>query len=427
MCSVVAVFGLAGCCTSKSSDPYFDATIKNVDQGGEMLSYCNITVPMRSWDKTVANFGKMSESNDPATRNFFIAFAKMLDLTSFKAMAQSSVETEKGLYIYKQFVLTDPDTKSILAGEAMANNDVAPMIGSLPADTRLALYGNFNASYLLKRLTEEFAATGDKELIDGLAEIKAKSKAEGVDIDAWAESASGSMILVVTGESPLDMKILIGIADKDGVLSNLLRKKYQPKEGESSYPITGLKLFPKAQLVYSKGCIMLVSDPKIMEKPAKMLGATPRYAKYVKLLPKTGSGFMIVDVNQSFATLINIMVPEEKRGVTVKPFSLAMVDFSTEDGIACTAVSDFSLPMSWVNIMDSAMPVIMAQAKKNLAKKNAAEPKAAQPETKAAPAAPAPTAAPAAPAAAPVAPAPTAAPAAPAPTAAPAPAAPAAK
>ena len=371
---------LLGGLTLAAADPYFGATIKHVDQGGEMLSYSNLTVPMVSCNDLLTNLGKAAKPDDPVAQDLCAVFARMLDLTSFKAMAQSSVEAEKGLYIYKQFVLTDKNTKSVLSAKALQNGKLDHMISSLPADTRLALCGNFNMSYILKRLTEEFAASGNQEMIDGLAKLRTEAKTKGMDIDAWAASACGPMILVVSGKTPLEMKIVIGIADKDGVLSTLLRRKYQPKEGESSFPITGLDYFPKAQLVYSNGCILLVSDPKILEKPEKMLGSVPRYGKYLSLLPKEGTGFIIIDITPGFADIINAMIPEDQRSITVKPISLAAVDFCSEEGIACTIVSDFSLPMSWTGIIDAIIPKIMAQTKA-AAKANApaapAAPKAA--------------------------------------------------
>lgn len=363
LCSIAVVCCTAGWDTIKKTDPYFEATIKNVDIGGEMLLYQNISKPMRSCDRMLKGLGKVADEKDPTTQSLFVAFAKMLDVTSFKAIAQSSVKVEKGVYLYKQFVLTRKNTKSILAGEALKNEKLDHMIASLPADTRLALHGNFNMVYLLKRLTEEFAATGNKTLIDGLAKLRTQSKAEGVDIDAWAESACGPMMLVISGELPQDLKVAIAISDKNGVLSGLLRKQYKPKENESSYPITGIPIFPKAQLVYSEGCILLVSDPAILAKPAKMLGDDPRYSKYLPLLPKEGSGFMVVDVNPNFAALANFMIPEDKRCITIRPFRIVAVDCRRENGIASTMASNFSLPISGYKFINAMVPAMMKRAK----------------------------------------------------------------
>ena len=360
LCSIVVVCGLAGCCCKKASDPYFDATVKHVDAGGEMFSYVNLTTSMKSCENIMAQLEKAAHR--ASTKNAVKAFARTLDLKSVKAIAQSSVKVSPGLYVYKSFVLIDKDSKSILSGKATGNVRLDSIMGSLPADTRLAIYANIDNAYLWTRINEEIAASGDKALIETVNNVKINLKNKGLDVNALAASVSGPMMLVVAGQSPLGMKAVIIIADRDGVLSAALRKKYPPKAGESAYPINDLPFLPKAQLVYAKGCVMFVSDPKLLEKPAKMLKDTKWFGKFAPQLPAEGSGFMIVNISKKFAKTVNAFIPKDYTIFRLKPVSMVTVETASEDGIGSITVSDFSVPAIFPKTMEAVVCELISKA-----------------------------------------------------------------
>ena len=381
LCSFAAACGGIAAEAPQKLDPYFDTVIKHVDVGGELLFYRNVDSLMKACNDMIPLVGKLAGQNDPAVQPVFDIVAKLLDLTSFKAQAVSSARIGRIVYVCKQFVQVDPNTKSVLSDKAFPNAPLENIMRSLPGNTRIAVYSNVNSAYIWARINEEIIASGDKRFISGLAKFKAKAMKKGVNVDALAASISGPMMLVVAGKNPNELKIAVAIADRDNVLSTLLRKSFPPKAGESAYQIKDLAIFPNAQLVYSERCVFIVSDPKILEKPAKMFGDVPRHAKFIARLPKEGSSFVIVDIPPKFAKFINAMTPAEYRQTfRMRPFFFAAVGTAYPDGMGSVIVSSFSLPMAYQRFVVA----MLESAAKEIAEKNAA-----------APAAPAPTAAPA--------------------------------
>lgn len=368
LCSLACACGFAAetaqnAAAPAGTDPFFAATIKHVDVGGEFLFYQNAAMPMKMCDTMISFMGKAAGQRDPRVSPFFDITAKLLDLKSLKAQAASSVQAGKRLYVCKQFVFIAPDTKSVLADKAWPNVQLDGIMRSLPADTRIAIYVNVNSAYVWARINEEFVASGNKKYIDGLAKLKTMFKSEGVDLDALAASASGPMLLVVTGKNPMALKIAVAIADKDGVLSARLRKSFPPKAGESTFPITDMPVFPKSQLVYSEGCLLFATDPAILAKPAKMLGDVPRHAEYLSQLPKEGNSFVFVDIPPKFAGTINSMIPVEYRQMfRMRPFTLAAVGTGYPDGMGSVIVSSFSLQQAYYGIMNKMLANAMTLA-----------------------------------------------------------------
>ena len=376
LCSVAAAFSVAAAETPQKLDPHFEAVIKHVDVGGEFLFYQNVTSLMKICDNMVSYVGQMASQNDPSIRSAFDIAAKLLDLTSLKAQAASSAKLDRRFYVFKQFMLVDPNTKSVLSAKAFPNAPLESMMRSLPADTRIAVCSNVNSAYIWARINEEIIASGDKGLIAGLANFKAKALKRGVNVDALAASTCGPMLLVVSGKTPVELKIAVAIADKDGALSAQLRKSFAPKAGESFYPIKDLNIFPNARLVYSDGCVLIVSDPKILEKPVKMFGDVPRHAKFLAQLPKEGNSFVIVDIPPKFAEFINAMTPMEYRQMfRLKALAFAAVGTAYPDGMGSVAVSNFSLPMAYPRVVNA----VMANAVKEIVEKSAAQAQAPAP------------------------------------------------
>ena len=380
LCSIAIACGVGAAEAPQQRDPYFETAIKHVDVGGELLFYQNTERLTKTFNRVISSLGKITGQDDPTIQAGFDVTAKLLDLASFKAQTGSSVKLDRRLYACKQFVLVDPNTKSVLSGKAFPNTQLDNIMRSLPADTRIAVYTNVNTAYIWARINEEIIASGNTTLIAALARVRDEAQKKGVNIDALAASASGPMMLVVSGKTPVSLKIAIAIADKDNVLSARLRKSFPPKAGESTYPIRNLDIFPNAQLVYSEGCVLLASDPSILQKPEKMFGEIPRHAKYIAQLPKTGSGFVVVDIPPKFAEFINSMTPAEYRQVfRARSFSLVSVGTGYPEGMGSVTVSSFSVTMIYPHLMNT----MLANAAKQIADKKAA-------------AAPAPAAAPAA-------------------------------
>ena len=369
--SVAAMFGLA-VWGDTPRDPYFDATVKHVDIGGEKFSYDNISAQAKSFDNTIKSISRFA-TDDPEIQNAILIMGRLLDLTSFKGAAQSSVKAAPGVYVYKSFALTAANTKSVLSGKTVQNTKLDAIMKSLPADTRLAVYSNVNSAYLWQRLGEEIAASGDKMLNQAWNDLQLKAKAKDVDLTALAASVSGPMSLVIAGNSPFDLKIFVAVNDKDGILSAVLNKKYPPKAGESAHPVKSLEsTMPKAQLVYGDGCIMFVSDPAILKKPEKMLGDTPRYRKYAAYLPTEGSGFVIVNLSKKFTASVNAFIPPQYG--KLKPASIMAVDTVAEDGVGCVAVSNFSIPASLTKLGEKMIEFSLISTKEEKVQEKAPAP-----------------------------------------------------
>lgn len=364
--AIAVVVGAAGC--ASKTDPYFDATIKHVDMGGESLSYGNLSTAMESCDNMLAYLGDAVAKRHHVKAAVTIA-AKLLDLKSFKGYAESTVQVEPGLYVSKSFMLTDADSASIISGNAVQNIPLADIVKSLPADTRLAVFSNVNTPFVWTRINEEIAASGDKKIIQAMEGLKLKFKSKGLDLDAMAASASGPVMIVITGETPLTMKLMIGLPDRDSVISAALNKKFTPKAGESFYRITDLDFLPNARLVYAERSVLFVSDPAILEKPAKMYGETPQYAKFAAQLPKEGCGFIVADVSKIFAENANALIPKQYADFQLKPFCFMMVETLYEDGVGSVTVSDVSPQKVSAKFMESVFKVVVDQIVKPAAKK----------------------------------------------------------
>lgn len=359
-----AGMALLGGMALAAADPFFEATVKHVDMGGEMFAYQNLTESMKSFEGIITSLENATRR--PLVKSAVKAFAKTLDLGSFKGIAQSSVKVAPRLYVHKSFVLTEGNSRSILAGKAARNVRLDMIMRSLPADTRLAVYADVDSAFIWARITEEIIASGDQKLIQLVNETKANFKTMGIDVDALAASVNGPMMLVVTGKSPLELKFAVLIADKDGVLGAVLRKHFPPKAGENFYPIRKSQYLPQARLIYSERGILFVSDPKLLDPPAKMFGDTPRFRRFASLVPTEGSGFMIVDISKNFAKTFNAFIPNDYKPFQLRPFSMVTVESASSDGVGSVTVSNFSLPSVSPKIMAATFQKALSEAGKKV-------------------------------------------------------------
>ena len=353
MKKIFAFIAIFGGLTLAAADPYYEATVKHVDAGGEMMTYCNITVPFNTLNNLTAKLAKVLGQENGIAKSAINCVLNVLDLTSFKACAQSSVEVEPGFFIYKDFVYVDGNSKSIFSNKALNNIELDFL--SLPADTRLALVCDMNSAYVWKRLTQEIENSGDQALTAIFAKFKAEAMENGVDIDKIAESINGPALLAVAGESINDLKVVVFITDSNGAVSALLRQEFTPEDGSNVFKFKELPFLPNAkdaQLIYNKGSVMFVSDPRII-KSDKKLGDLPQYRKYADALPKNGYFLFLLDMPQKINDEIRSQIPDKARPFfQLKPFSIVLVGVSEPDGVACVAASSFSVPMCIFNVLE---------------------------------------------------------------------------
>lgn len=324
-----------------AADPYFDATIKHVDQGGEMLDYQNVSSLTVMLNKAMAYLA--AESGEVEAQRAVAFFSKLLDITSIKAQAQSSVKIEPMFYVYKGFTFIDPAGNSILMSRSVRDTELNFL--DLPADTLLAVYANINLGEVWKRVTDEINANPDKEMVKKFNDMLADAKKDGVDINAIAESIDGQIMILIAGENVMAPRIFAAIPDRTGALSAALNRKFPPAAGSSAYPLPAGDVMPNAQMIYSKNCVLFVSDPKVLEKPAQTLAANPRFAKYASKIAGKGVGYVVMNIPPQVASFANAMMPEDAaKMIKVKPFSFAAVNTISENGLGVEIASSFSIP-----------------------------------------------------------------------------------
>ena len=348
-----------------AADPYFESTMRHVDTGGEMLSYVNLTVPVRMGNGILAKAAKILAGESPESAGAIKILMNLFDLPSVKAYAASSIEKEPDFFVYKSFIRIDSSSKSVLL-KCATNGEIDFL--KLPADTRLALQLNINASAYWTRFNEEVAASGNQQLISNLANLKAMMQSEGIDIDRLAASLNGPVFLLVTGNSIQELKIMVRIPDANGSIAAQLRKQFPPQNGNvflfPMLPIPGAK---DPQIIYGDGVITFVSNAALLEAPAETLASRPQFAKYAEVLPREGSSLLLVDISKQFRDGIAPTLPAEAQPFVKRltPISFVDVGFINEDGFGGVIASNFSVPMSLFTaiekLADAAFDMLAAQ------------------------------------------------------------------
>ena len=355
MRKLFAVMALFGGLSLAAADPYFYSTVKHVDIGGEMLVYSNISVATKALNNIALKIGKAVGAENETVRCAINCALNLLDVTSFKAFAQSSVEVEPGFFVHKAFVNFDNlNSNSILSGKAFpdTNMDFLP----LPADTRLAIVTNVNLGYIWKRVNDEIENNGDRVMTRWFVDFKAEAMRNGIDIPKIAESINGPVTLLVTGESVRELKVMLIVTDKNGSIGAALRKSgLLPRDGENIYHFGALPFLPgsrDAQLRYENGYVMFVSDPQI-RAAGKKLGDLPLYCKYAQVLPKNGHSMILFDLSQKMIDDIRGQLPYQARGVfNLKPVSIVFIEKNYPDGFGAVTASNFSVPMEIFNVLE---------------------------------------------------------------------------
>ena len=330
-----------------AADPYFALAVKHVDSDGEALSYRNLTrVTTRIEQLVAGSLYRICPGDDEqntAIRNGVTAAFKLLDLTSFRAMATSSVELAPETFLYKDYVVVAKDSKSILVNRSA--RDLPLDYLELPADTRIAISMDVDLGRIWQLVKEEIAATKDAELNDLLAQTE-RLKQHGIDLDRIMAAMLGRFLLMVSGDSIQTLGLRLDIPDKDGSLSAQLRMFMPTAEGSNAVQLP-LPLentpFGVPQLVYAPGRIQLVSDAKVLN-PARKLGSVPVFGKFAKLMPKTGTGYIVIDLPKELFIMLGRAAETDLSALDIPSLKLLAVGYADQDGVGTVAASNVSLP-----------------------------------------------------------------------------------
>ncbi|MBE6400399.1 MAG: hypothetical protein E7041_09715 [Lentisphaerae bacterium] len=331
---------LLGCGLSAfAADPYFDQATKHVDFGGEMLSYQNtsaISAELNSQlPEICAGFCKDDNSAVLAS-DISKLILRLLDLSSLRAVAVSSKQIAPDVFVFKQAVIFDPETKSILVNPANQNRMLTWQ--NLPADTRLALEIDLNIPHAWNRIKSEIAASGNPD-IQKLQTALDELKNNGVDLDQILDSATGRFSLLVTGNNLHDLNIRVVIPDQNNLISSKLKPVLPPRPDSNTFEI--VLAARTIQVVYAEKSIVVVTDPKLLAAPERTLVSLPQFQQFAKQLPDSGCNYFIMNMPQDVMDFINLLKPELH--LDLKPFSFVAIGSKIPGGEKLTVASDFSL------------------------------------------------------------------------------------
>lgn len=324
----------------------FDATIKHVDMGGEMLQYQNTRALQEIVDKipAVVKIFAEGEPMAPTIDSAVQSVIKLLNIKAIKAGAASSVEVAPGIYCLKDFILVDMQAKALFIDPDMPNT-ILDWQG-LPADTRIAIKQYVNLNRIWQMVYNEIKNNQDPQIRQLADMIDAVRQQQGIDIHALFASFDGDVEILLTGTSLEDAAAKVVIPDKNGSISALL-KIVAPPQGDSNIatvptPVANIKV------IYEQGKITAVSNEKLLAEPVETLGDKAEYKKYARILPERGYGYCIVDLPAELINMGKAAIGDEKELLAVidmfiRPVSIVCVGSTKKDGFAATVASNFSI------------------------------------------------------------------------------------
>ncbi|MBE6390146.1 MAG: DUF1559 domain-containing protein [Lentisphaerae bacterium] len=323
----------------------FNATVKNVDMGGEMFMYEDMSFYSSMFnDKLpkVLNILFKDQQFGPTVDAAAQSLIKLFNLPAFKSIAASSIKTASGVYCYKSFTLADMQAKSIFIDPSWKN--VRLDWQKLPSDTRIAMKCQIDLGHVWQMVYAEAAASADQQ-IKSLAIMADSLKQQGIDLNALMNSVDGDLELLVTGTGPENVAAKLVFPDKNGAVAALLKGFIPPQPNSNAAMIP--TPFGNIQVIYETGKIIAVTKPQLLQKPAQTLIANPLYKKYAALLPATGTSYIVVDIPQEVLNLIkaNVNDPQfsEIFDLLVKPFSMVCAFSVQADGAKNVIASNFSI------------------------------------------------------------------------------------
>ena len=328
-------------CSAASDKEKFTTATKYVDFNGEALLYTNTRgieiFVNEKVPQAVQVFTRKDAKLDQKVNALVRSLLKIINVSAFQAIASSSVDNLNGTYTAKQFILVDKNAKSILIDPTVKNKPLN--WASLPADTRIAFKSSINLAYAWSIIKQEF--TNTHPLYPEGAIVLANPMADNVLSNLY-----GDMELLLTGTSLDNWAFKVVLPDPNGKITALIKQAMQAqiKNNMLEIPVN-----PQLNITvqFFKGKIIATSSPKLLFPQKKKLGSLPLYQKYAKILPKTGAGYIIVDLPQEAFTILERelkAMPEimELVKIFLQPISIATVVTKENDGFLTVTASNFS-------------------------------------------------------------------------------------
>ena len=336
------LFGLmlSSICLANTAQENFTKATKYIEPNGECYVYSNLIGVETFVNKYVPAAVRILTQNDPQTSAIAVpavnAVKNLLNVSAFKAVAYSSVEAEKGIYIDKSFILFDREAKSIFIDPKPVN---APLnLMALPADTRIAMKFNLNLAHAWALIKKEIAATPWNAQ---LAQFT-----QNPDLNLVLNNFHGDIELLVTGTSLETLAFKAVITDKGNHIAATVRKFVGDMVKNNTIEIPLPENF-KITVKLTPGKIIAVSSPKLMLPPKKTIASKPLYQKYAKYLPKNGTGYVVIDIPQEVIDLVKAQFKDSREALQLidlllKPVSVACVATAEKDGAYSIAAANIS-------------------------------------------------------------------------------------
>ncbi len=324
----------------------FDATIKYVDAGGEMLHYQDNKAIADIFNKYLPPVLKLiwaDSSFAPSANCALDSLLKIINIKAFQAQAASSVEAAPGIYVAKSFTLTDMQAQSILIDPALKNQPLN--FYDLPADTRVACKFQINLGHIWQLVYGEIKDSPDKEIKKLAVDLKHIKETTGIDVAAIAAGINGEAEILLTGTNMDNAALKIVLPDKNGQLTALLQRFLPPQQNNIASISTKIG---DVFVIYEKGKIIAATDRKLFTVPAKRLADDPGFIRFAKDLPVDGCGFLYIDFSKDVIETVKkeLDVPEDIMNIAdnfIKPLTVVSVVRVEKDGYYQMAVSNISL------------------------------------------------------------------------------------
>ncbi len=343
-CAAIAVFALTFILSA--GDPArakFNATVSQVDTGGEMLYYQDNQPAARFFNNTLPAIFRLIFADEPfeATANNAVAsVVRLINAGAFQAFAHSSIQVAPETFVYKGFTLTDMKAKSIFIDPSLANHPLN--LTALPADTRLAFKCKVNFGHVFDMVYAELKASSDPKFQEIAAAIE-QFKQAGFDIRQMCASVDGDIEILVTGTTLADAGIRVSIPDKNGSISLILKRMIPPADGDIVARIPS----PIGEIIvlYQDGKITASNQSRLLKAPEATLAQSDGFQKLFKYVPDNGFGYFLLDIPNEVITQVRAAMDEEFQPIfdlLVKPCQLVSVFQVKNNGFYTVAASDFS-------------------------------------------------------------------------------------
>ena len=336
------LFGLmlSSICLANTAQENFKQATKYIDPNGECYLYTNLVGIEKFVNKYVPAAVKILTQNEPEAAAIAVpatnAVKNLLNVSAFKAVAYSSVEEEKGIYVDKNFILFDRNAPSILIDPNPVNAPLDWM--SLPADTRIAMKFNLNLAHVWALLKKEVAASPWN--------AQAAPFIQNPELNLIFNNFHSDIEIIATGTTLKDAAFKIVVTDKGNHIAAAI-KKIAGDMVKNNTIVIPVDEALTITVMLTPGKIIAVSSPKLLQKPAKTLASKPIYQKYAKYLPKNGNGYIVIDIPQESIDILKAEFKDSKEVVQMidlflKPVSVACVSTSEKEGFYSIAASNIS-------------------------------------------------------------------------------------